>query len=70
MKFIEVCRVFTHKTEVSLSVFDDDMESAKDVGTYQVMDIINGCWSKYYNYYVTVVKPIDKTHIKVMVVKE
>ena len=70
MKFIDVCRVFTHKTEVNLSVFDDDMESAKDVGTYRVIDIMNGCWSKYYNYYVTVVKPVDETHIQVKVMKE
>lgn len=70
MKFIEVCRVFTHKTEVSLSVFDDDMESEKDVGTYRVMDIMNGCLSEYHDYYVTVVKPIDKTHIQVKVIKE
>jgi hypothetical protein len=46
------------------------MESAKDVGTYRVIDIMNGCWSKYYNYYVTVVKPIDETHIQVKVMKE
>ena len=70
MKFIDVCKVFTHKTEVSLSVFDDDMESETDVGTYQVIDIMHGCWSKYHNYYVTVVKPIDETHIKVKVMKE
>lgn len=70
MKFIDVCRLFTHKTEVSLSVFNDDMESEKDAGTYRVMDIMNGCWSKYYNYYVTVVRPINETHIKVKVMKE
>lgn len=70
MKFIDVCRLFTHKTEVSLSVFDDDMESAKDAGTYRVIDIMNGCLSEYHNYYVTVVRPIDETHIKVKVVKE
>lgn len=70
MKFIEVCRVLTHKTEVSLSVFNDDMESEKDAGTYRVMDILNGCLSEYHDYYVTVVKPIDKTHVKVKVMKE
>lgn len=70
MKFIDVCKVFTHKTEVSLSVFDDNMESAKDVGTYRIIDIMQGCWSEYHNYYVTVVKPINKTHIQVKVMKE
>ena len=70
MKFIDVCRVFTHKTEVSLSVLNEAMESDTDVGTYRVIDIMNGCWSKYHNYYVTVVKPIDETHIKVKVMKE
>lgn len=70
MKFIEVCRLFTPKTEVSLSVFDDDMESEKDAGTYQVMNIMNGCWSKYYDYYVVVVKPVNETRIKVKVMKE
>lgn len=70
MKFIDVCKVFTHKTEVSLSVFDDNMESAKDVGTYRIIDIMQGCWSEYHNYYVTVVRPIDETHIRVKVVRE
>ena len=70
MKFIDVCRVFTHKTEVSLSVFDEGMESETDIGTYRVIDIMNGCLSEYHNYYVTVVRPIDETYIKVKVVKE
>ena len=70
MKFIDICRAFSRKTYIHLVVHSDDMESKERKGSYEVKDILQGCWNAYHNYDVIVIKPIDQYHVEIQVIKE
>jgi hypothetical protein len=70
-KFIEVCRLLPHKTVVELSEFTEDMEEQKHIGSHTVMEIAyQSFWTKFKDYHVLSVNPVNKDKVSIKVVKE
>ena len=71
MKFIDLCKALSHKAQVELIVFSDDMESEEFVGTHSISELVTGSyWKEYQDYYVISVTPTSFMRVKVKVAKE
>ena len=71
MKFIDVCRLFPHKTTIELYEYTDDMETKKYVGMHTVKEIAyQSYWVKFKDYTVLSVNPVHEDKVNMKVVKE